>query len=89
MPKSIGDHQLQGLIERTVESFPLDACSNCECFLGYIAHLKIGSDESGREYLQQFTTPRSDMHACLGCEPCPPGDHYAAYLRDTRAKQQI
>jgi hypothetical protein len=67
---------------RVVEvSFPHDLCPSCECFLAYLAQLRIDADPADRDLFRLFKVDRNDMHKCLGCDPCPPGDLYAEYMQ--------
>ena len=74
--------ELQSLLTQVEESFPhaREVCSTCECFLGYTAQLRIDSDPAEKALFVPFKVKREDMHKCLGCEPCPPGDLYAGYM---------
>lgn len=73
--------QITTLINQTMKDFPHSECQTCECFLGYIAHLEIAADPIGKAYLEALKPNRSEIHSCLGCDPCPPGDQFTAYLR--------
>ena len=73
--------EVQEYLAAAEDSFPHDACLTCECFLGYVTRLRIDSNESSRESLNVYRVERKSMHSCLGCDPCPPGDLYAEYVR--------
>ena len=70
------------LIEIAHGSFPHEACSTCECFLGYMAQMRIDGDKQVRQLVTGLQPERSQQHTCLGCNPCPPGDLFAAYQRE-------
>ena len=72
--------ELQTMLHRAEEQFPHGACNTCECFLGYLAQLRIDSDFANKDLFLPFKVRREDMHHCLGCDPCPPGDLYAEYV---------
>lgn len=72
--------EIQQLLNQVEESFPHDLCNTCECFLGYLAQLRIDSDPADKDLFLPFKVDRNDMHKCLGCAPCPPGDLYAGYM---------
>ena len=78
MPKLQRD-EVQTLLQTAKNSFPHGTCSTCECFLGYLAQLRIDSDPVSKDLFTPFKVDHKDMHNCLGCEPCPPGDLYAGY----------
>jgi hypothetical protein len=73
--------QIQTMLKEAEESFPHGACLTCECFLGYVAQLRIDSDAECKEAFAPYKVKREDMHSCLGCDPCPPGDLYASYSK--------
>ena len=85
MKKSLSVSQVKSLIENAIEAFPHEECATCECFLGYVSQLGTETDDLGRKFLKDHKPERHQMHSCLGCDPCPPGDHYAQYLRENRA----
>lgn len=76
----LGRDEIQTLLKAAEDSFPHGACNTCECFLGYLAQLRIDSDSADKDIFTPFKFRREDMHKCLGCDPCPPGDLYAAYM---------
>jgi hypothetical protein len=84
--EKLTNSQVQTLILNAIESFPHKECNTCECFLGYITQLEMDSDSSGRGYILQYQQ-NQEVHSCMGCDPCPPGDHFADYLRETRSKE--
>ena len=40
--------ELQTMLHRAEEQFPHGACNTCECFLGYLAQLRIDSDAANK-----------------------------------------
>ena len=81
--------ETQTLLQTAEESFPHGACNTCECFLGYLAQLRIDSDPADKDLFVPFKVDRKDMHKCLGCEPCPPGELYAGYMMKKQKAQVI
>lgn len=75
--------EIQRFLTQAEDSFPHTRviCSTCECFLGYLAQLLIDSDSADKDLFLPFKVDRKDMHHCLGCDPCPPGDLYAEYVK--------
>jgi len=75
--------KIQSRLTQAEETFPhvREVCSTCECFLGYLAQLRIDSDPADKDLFIPFKVKREDMHHCLGCDPCPPGDLYAEYMK--------
>ena len=81
--------KLQALLTQAEDSFPHGACNTCECFLGYLAQLRIDSDPAEKDLFLPFKVDRKDMHKCLGCDPCPPGDLYAEYMKKKQSSNLI
>jgi hypothetical protein len=79
---------VHSMLKATEDSFPhaRDVCSTCECFLGYLAQLRIDSDLTDKDLFTPFKVDRKEMHHCLGCDPCPPGDLYAEYMQKKAAQ---
>jgi len=68
-------------IESAIEAFPHEACETCECYLGYLAQLSLDAAAEGRALITAQQVERTQIHTCLGCDPCPPADLFAAYLK--------
>ena len=81
--------EVQAFLAVAADSFPHAACLTCECFLGYVVRLRLDSDESSRDLIDEYRVERINMHGCLGCDPCPPGDSYADYIRKNQGPQLI
>lgn len=73
--------EIQTMFQGAEISFPHGECTTCECFLGYIAQLHIDSDSADKDIFTPYKVNRAEMHHCLGCDPCPPGDLYAEYVK--------
>ena len=74
-------NEAQQLIDEAVESFPWDACETCECFLGYVVQLQMDGVKEIRGLVATYKPDRKLLHKCLGCDPCPSADLYAAFSR--------
>lgn len=70
------------LLEDAVAGFPHEDCYTCECFLGYLTRLEIDSESAFKEIAKAYQPSRSLMHNCMGCDPCPPADHFAVYIKN-------
>lgn len=88
MPK-LTRNELEALLKQAEDSFPHGACNTCECFLGYLAQLRIDSDPADKDLFLPFKIRREDMHHCLGCDPCPPGELYAEYMKRKQSAKLI
>jgi hypothetical protein len=73
--------QVESLLNEAAESFPHESCLACECFLGLVAQFRIDGEHECKDLLNVYKIERNNIHSCLGCEPCPPGNLFAAYMR--------
>ena len=67
---------------------PHDACHTCECMQGFLAQLRMDADDEAGALILPWLAPRGQVHSCLGCAPCPPGDQFAASLRNPSNSRQ-
>jgi hypothetical protein len=81
--------EVQQFLAVAAGTFPHDECLTCECFLGYVMRLRVDSDENSRDMIGEYQVERNNIHSCLGCDPCPPGDLYAEYVRKRQGPQLI
>jgi len=56
-------------------------CRTCECLQGFLTQLHLNADEDAGALLRPWLAARGEVHGCLGCDPCPPGERFADYLR--------
>jgi len=86
------------LIEKTWQSLQpaLDEekCVGCECLAGALLELRLaleelpaGADQAEILALVTAALKRGERHACLGCQPCNPGDILANFYRDQQAQE--
>lgn len=85
----LGRKELQDLLQQGVDSIAHEACHTCECFLGYLAQLRIDSEPADKDLFLPFQVDRNEMHRCIGCDPCPPGNLYAAYMKKKQNSRLI
>jgi hypothetical protein len=70
-----------------------EKCSACECLQGALVELKLTLEElpEAAEQVQLLSSVEKAMqvgapHACLGCEPCNPGNILADFYRQQQAQ---
>ena len=73
--------EVKHYLEKAEFSFRHEECATCECYLGYVAQLKIDSGAEAQQFLKEYEPDHDKIHSCLGCDPCSPGILYTAYLR--------
>ena len=61
-------------------------CRTCDCFQGLLTQLEIDAEEDVTDLTAILKVPTHKMHGCLGCDPCPPGEVFADYLRKRNAR---
>lgn len=81
MAKKLSRDELRALLEQARQSFPHDECLTCECFLGYLAQLGMDAGEEVHSLFDEMGIDYQHAHSCIGCDPCPPADQFADYLR--------
>jgi len=81
--------EVHDFLAEAADAFPHDACPTCECFLSYVTRLHVDSDETSSDLIREYRVERIHMHSCLCCDPCPPGDLYAKYVRKNQGSQLI
>lgn len=59
-----------------------DECWTCDCLQGFITQLELDACEDVSDLTDALKVPRSKLHGCLGCDPCPPGAAFSDYIRD-------
>lgn len=66
-----------------------EKCADCECYFGLLFYLNkeltIVDDASLSEMFKKALmewkrSKRAQIHACLGCEPCPPAEWTAEMI---------
>jgi hypothetical protein len=78
--------EVKRLIEEAELTFRHQECAICECYLAYITQMELDADPQAQQYLQDYQQHQELVHACLGCDPCPPGIIYSDYLRKKSRK---
>jgi hypothetical protein len=75
-------NRVQEFCEKIEEAAVKEACWTCECLQGVIAQLLMDLEEEDISELEKRVRDREALHSCLGCDPCPPGELLAEYLRN-------
>jgi len=71
-----------------------EQCATCECLQGALVELKLALEELPAGVNQtalraevEAVLRRGELHACLGCQPCNPGDILANFYRGQQARE--
>ena len=81
MDTSLDRATVRSVLEQLEAVLPHDECRTCECMQGFLVQLRLDADDEAGALIRPWLIPRRQAHGCLGCDPCPPGDQFAAYLR--------
>jgi hypothetical protein len=79
---------VQAALQTLEAALTHDECRTCECMQGFVTQLSLDADENAAALIQPWLAPRGQVHGCLGCAPCPPGDQFAVYLRNPGNSRQ-
>jgi len=71
---------VENLVADTLRRMPRRECRTCDCFLGFLTQLELDAEDDVNDITRALKVPQARMHGCLGCNPCPPGAAFAAYL---------
>ena len=82
MGRQLQRNEIRNTIEALVERFPRDECRTCDCFQGFLTQLEIDTMEDISDITGPLKVPTEEMHGCLGCDPCPPGEAFSNYIRE-------
>jgi hypothetical protein len=70
-----------------------EKCATCECLQGALVELKMGLEDlsPGGEQTDLLSVieaalRRGEPHACLGCQPCNPGNALVDFYRAQQAQ---
>jgi hypothetical protein len=67
-------------VEDLIADIEKDACRTCDCFQGFLTQLELDATEDVSDILEPLKVDREQMHGCLGCDPCVPGEHFCRYI---------
>jgi hypothetical protein len=81
MPDAIRLDKVRQILDRVRDSIRHDECWTCDCLQGFLAQLEMDAEPAAAELIEPLKVPATQMHGCLGCDPCPPGAAFADYLR--------
>ena len=79
---SVNRGDAKNILDRLRASVQHEECWTCDCLQGLLTQLELDADEPIADLVGPLKVPNERMHGCLGCDPCPPGEVYAGYLRD-------
>ena len=73
---------LKSNLATAYSSLPREECQTCECWLGFLAKVEIDLGKERSSWISEYRSNNDRINSCLGCDPCPPADLFAEYLRE-------
>jgi len=81
MTQELTRQEIQNLLAMLPHALVRDECMTCECMQGFLTQLETDTGEDITNLVAPFKAQPDEMNPCLGCDPCPPAELYADYLR--------
>lgn len=63
-------------------------CRTCDCTQAALAQLELDGSQTVGRLAARYRLPASKVHPCLGCEPCPPAEAWAAFIQSLSRREQ-
>jgi hypothetical protein len=80
MKRKPGADDVKMLLQGLQASVPRAECWSCDCLQGLVVQLELDARDDVAYLTHPLRVPRSQMHGCRGCVPCPPASAFAKYL---------
>lgn len=81
MGQKITREAVKRFVERLCDQLPHEECRSCDCLQGFLTQLEIDATDDAADLTGPLKVNSSEMHGCLGCNPCPPAELFSEYLR--------
>ena len=79
--KSLTTGQVRKLLGQLELAATREACWSCEGLQAIIRQVELDSTMEAKSLLETYEVRPERLHGCLGCEPCPPAEVFAAHLK--------
>ena len=79
--KSLTTGQVRKLLGQLELAATREACWSCEGLQAIIRQIELDSAMEAKSLLETYEVRPERVHGCLGCEPCPPAEVFAAHLK--------
>lgn len=80
MSKRLSFDRARDCVKQLEELVSRKECWSCDCLQGLLTQLELDCCEIAA-VVKSLKVPTEEMHGCLGCDPCPPGEAFARYIR--------
>ena len=81
MRQKIKRKTVKKFVKSLCENLPREECRSCDCLQGFLTQLEMDTADDVTDLTDPLKVDISEMHGCLGCEPCPPAELFSEYLR--------
>lgn len=88
MSEQLSLAEARDLVRRLRESVSRKECWSCDCLQGLLTQLELDYPELG-ELVEPLKISHQQMHGCLGCATCLPGELFAQYLQRQKESTSI
>ena len=88
MDAKLNREVVRSTLQELEASLPHAECRTCECLQGFVTQLHLDAPEDAGALIRPWLAARGQVHGCLGCDPCPPGDQFVTYLRGSNRSRQ-
>lgn len=79
--------EVEKLVERVKNEASKPQCLTCDCFQGFLVQLEMDCPENVGDIVTPLKVSKEKMHGCLGCVPCPAGELFCEYIRNTISRK--
>ena len=77
-------NQIEKYCKKIREFAIKNECLTCECLQGFISQLLMDFRKEDVSKLKKCLKDKRFVYSCLGCDPCPPGEFFAEYLKNKK-----
>lgn len=65
-----------------------ERCRTCDCTQAALAQLQLDGSAAVQRLAARHRLPPSDIHPCMGCDPCPPAEAWTEFARALSRRQR-
>ncbi len=80
MKNKLTDKDVERILSNLQKYIIKEECWSCDCLQGFLTQLELDSEKDVSHLTISFKISKDQMHGCLGCDPCPPGEAFSEYI---------
>lgn len=81
MKNKLTDKDVERILSNLQKYIVKEECWSCDCLQGFLTQLELDSEKDVAHLTTSFKISKDQMHSCLGCDPCPPGEAFSEYIK--------